>query len=119
MLEVEDDWSPLLQTLEGDPGWLRAVTFSPNGQILASASIDRTVRLWDTKTGMAPGTLEGRSAIFPDGQIFASASDDRTVRLWDAKTGIIAVVEIWGEEYRPKGSTQIYTAPSVTLQTNV
>jgi WD40 repeat protein len=49
----------LLQTLEGHIDWVRAVAFSRDGQQLASASHDRTVRLWDLTTGAALQTLKG------------------------------------------------------------
>jgi WD40 repeat protein len=66
---------------------------SPGGKLLASASYDRTVRLWDPATGAVRHTLEGHSdsvnavAFSPDGKLLASASYDRTVRLWDPATG--------------------------------
>ena len=71
------------------------MVFSPNGGLLASISLDNTVRLWDPATGASRGTLEGHSdwisaVVFsPDGRLLASASLDKTVRLWDIKTGTI------------------------------
>jgi WD40 repeat protein len=87
------DWSALLQTLEGHTDSVEAIAFSKDGNTLASASGDRTVRLWDPTTGQCRQTLEGHTdavgaiAFSKDGNTLASASDDRTVRLWDPTTG--------------------------------
>ncbi|KAF2033235.1 HET-domain-containing protein [Setomelanomma holmii] len=61
---TSDSWSACLQTLEGHGGAVNSVAFSHNSTRLASASRDRTVKIWD-----------------------ASSGADRTVKIWDASSG--------------------------------
>ncbi|WP_407885597.1 WD40 repeat domain-containing protein, partial [Scytonema sp. NUACC26] len=65
-----------------------SVVFSPDGERLATASDDKTARVWDAKTGKPLQTLTGHessvsSVVFsPDGERLATASDDKTARVW-------------------------------------
>ncbi|HEY9726455.1 MAG TPA: AAA-like domain-containing protein [Chroococcales cyanobacterium] len=73
--------------LEGHSEGVISVSFSPNGQMIASASNDKTIKLWSLD-GKELQTLKGHgsgviSASFsPDGQMIASASNDKTIKLW-------------------------------------
>jgi WD40 repeat protein len=78
-----------LKTLNGHQDIVSSVSYSPDGKTLASASWDKTVKLWDVVTGKELKTLkghqdQGRSVSYaPDGKILASASDDKTIILWN------------------------------------
>jgi WD40 repeat protein len=93
-----------LQTLEGHTGAVVAVSFSPDGRRLASASHDGSVKVWDAQAGQELLTLRGHAGsvssvcFSPDGRRLASASYGRLegkdeklmggeVTVWDAQTG--------------------------------
>ena len=80
----------VVSTLIGHTADIYGVEFSPDGRRLATASSDRTIKLWDTATGLEVFTLRGHTAglmcvaFGPDGRRLASGGFDRTVRIWDA-----------------------------------
>ena len=80
--------------LEGHEGTVFGVDFSPDGQTLATASADHTVKLWNPN-GQHRRTLEGHSDMVlsvnfsPDGQTLATASADHTVKLWNLEGQVL------------------------------
>ena len=75
------------QTFEGHTAPIVSLAVSPDGNTIASASWDRTIRLWPLAGG-APRMLEGHSqnvngvAFTADGKNLVSAGYDATVRIW-------------------------------------
>ncbi|MGB3639309.1 MAG: serine/threonine-protein kinase [Rivularia sp. (in: cyanobacteria)] len=76
--------------LEHHNGGVRCVTFSVNGEIIASSSV-RTIKLWDINTQQEICTLSGHSAkvnslVFsPDGKTLFSGSDDKSIKIWQCE----------------------------------
>ncbi|MCY4553547.1 MAG: T9SS type A sorting domain-containing protein [Candidatus Poribacteria bacterium] len=81
-------------TLEGHRSNIVSIAYSPDGTLLASGSLDSTIKLWDVATGHNIITFKGKSgvdwesialpvAFSPDGRTLASGSFDGTILLWD------------------------------------
>ena len=84
-----------LRIFEGHDSFVKCCAFSPDGQMVLSGSIDKTLRLWNI-TNDEPlkiftghdGSVNG-CAFSPEGDVILSASDDKTLRLWDVATATL------------------------------
>ncbi|XP_006412402.2 notchless protein homolog [Eutrema salsugineum] len=75
--------------LTGHQQLVNHVYFSPNGQWIASASFDKSVKIWDGITGDFITTLRGhvgpvyQISWSPDSRMLLSGSKDSTLKIWD------------------------------------
>ncbi|MBD2743443.1 AAA-like domain-containing protein [Coleofasciculus sp. FACHB-1120] len=97
----------------GHQAAVMAVDISPDSKLIASASVDKTVKLW-RRDGTEIATLTGHQAIVrrvkfsPDGQLIASGSDDGTVKLWKLDGTLLKNFQgnslaVWGVAFSPDG----------------
>jgi serine/threonine protein kinase len=83
---------PKCETLTGHKKVVGCVAYSPDDRLLATASEDGTVKIWNTDSHALVTTLRGHSscvnkvAFAPDGTWLASSSCDHTVKIWDTRT---------------------------------
>lgn len=67
---------------------ISALEFSPDGLLLASASLDSSIKLWNVSDGTQAGTLNRQDdhnlcvAVAPDGSMIATGTEDHLVRIW-------------------------------------
>ena len=85
-----DSGRPVIPPMRGHRGAMEASQFSPDGHRIASADVNRTVRVWNADTGqpIAESRPEHTDTIVqlvfsPDGRRLLSTSSDNTMRLWD------------------------------------
>lgn len=113
-------WAPAedkksLQRMTGHQALINEVLFSPDTRIIASASFDKSIKLWDGKTGKYLSSLRGHvSAVYQiawsaDSRLLVSGSSDSTIKVWDAKTMKLFVDlpghadEVYAVDWSPDG----------------
>ena len=102
---------------KGPTRLLEGLIFSADGKLIATADMDKTVRIWDAQTGKLKQTVTGYDyttsvAFSPDGKLVVSGHHDAGILVWDVETGERkqtlmggAFGEIQALAYSPDGST--------------
>jgi dipeptidyl aminopeptidase/acylaminoacyl peptidase len=105
----------LRKTLTGHNNSVWSVSFSPDGQTIATGSSDKTVKLWN-RDGTLLKTLTGHNdsvwsvSFSPDGQTIATGSSDKTVKLWNRDGTLLKTLtghndSVWSVSFSPDGQT--------------
>ncbi|KAG2353051.1 WD40-repeat-containing domain protein [Suillus spraguei] len=82
-----------LREFKGHESYVKAVSVFPDQRRMVTASADKTLRLWDLKTGDVLKKMEGHSdwvrglAVSRDGQLIASGDDKGVIIIWHGETG--------------------------------
>lgn len=120
---VGNTGSPQAMALQGElliyrghSGPVTSITWSPDGQYIASGSYDMTVQIWEAATGRLIFTYSGyKNEVYtvawsPDGKYIASGGMDHTVQVWP-----VALFESDGQ--LQKSSIITYRGHSASVQT--
>uniref|UniRef100_A0A673A9Y8 Notchless protein homolog 1 n=1 Tax=Sphaeramia orbicularis TaxID=375764 RepID=A0A673A9Y8_9TELE len=109
-----EDKKPLAR-MTGHSALVNEVLFSPDTRLLASASFDKSIKIWDGRTGKYLMSLRGHVASVyqvawsADSRLLVSGSSDSTLKVWDVKTGKLNMDlpghadEVYAVDWSPDG----------------
>jgi len=109
----------LANTLTGHTNMVWSVAIRPNDQTLVSSSGDKTIKLWNLRTGELLRTLTGHAnmvlsvGVSRDSQLLASSSWDRTIKIWNLHSGELLRTlaqpskEAWSVAISPDGQSLV------------
>ncbi len=112
--------------LEGHEAKVNRVSYSPDGKTIASASEDKTIKLW-SREGNLLHTLIGHDAevnsvsFSPDGKTIASASEDKTIKLWSHDGNLLGTLighdaEVNSVSFSPDGKAIASASEDKTIK---
>ncbi|KAG1673476.1 Notchless 1 [Nymphon striatum] len=113
--QPENDRKPITR-MTGHQQVINDVKFSPDMRLIASASFDKSVKIWDGKTGKYIASLRGHvQAVYnvswsADSRLLVSGSADSTLKVWDIKTKKLNVDlpghadEVYAVDWSPDGT---------------
>lgn len=115
-IEVDSGVAQHHLTFSGHSDVVRKVAFSPDGELIASASVDKTVKIWRKRDGQIVRTLEHPAGLTgvkfsPDGSYLVTSSYDSNVRLWRVADGTLLKTfegnqkTVWEIAFSPDGKT--------------
>lgn len=126
------DWLPRLPekyVLSGHRNPITRIAFHPVFSVIASASEDTTIKLWDYETGEFERTLKGHTkavqdvAFDPKGNLLVSCSSDLTIKLWDLQNDYKNVKTLYGHDhsvssvrFMPSGDTLVSASRDKTIK---
>jgi len=113
--------------IKGHDGPVSCLAVTPDGLTAVSGSWDKTLKVWDLKTGRCRATLKGHAgsvwgvAVTSNGLTAVSGSSDKTLKVWDLKTGrcratLKGHAEVYVVAVTPDGLTAVSGSWDKTLK---